>query len=355
MAENKSQSKKMRHGRGTLLNPKNRFDTLAYESDTPPEFDEKKPETEFIWDKTQTILAKNSSPDLPYNFSINPYRGCEHGCVYCYARSFHEYLGFSAGIDFETKILVKRDAAKLLRKQFNKPSWKPALIALSGNTDPYQPIEKKFELTREILQVMAEYRNPVQIITKNALISRDIDILQELAKHHCVGVSLSISTLDKQITDKMEPRTSRPEQRLKTIQKLAEANIPVGVMMAPMIPGWTDSEIFSILQKAKDHGAQYASYSILRLQRPLPELFFTWMEEHFPLKVNKVKSQLKSIQGENFANGNFEERFMGKGKLAIQMKMNFEIALKKAGLEIWKDEINTHSFRRPGQLNLFPS
>lgn len=254
-------------GRGTASNPRNRFERLEYQPD-PEAIDLGEPasRTDLLRDPTRSIIARNSSPDVPFEASVNPYRGCEHGCVYCYARPFHEYLGFSAGLDFETKILVKQDAPKLLSRELSSPRWEPQVIAMSGVTDPYQPAERRLRITRGCLDVLAEFRNPVGIITKNHLVTRDIDVLGELAQHDAAAVMVSVTTLDNDLQRVMEPRTSIPARRLAAIEALASVNIPVGVMVAPVIPGLTDHEMPRILAAAAAAGATRAGYVLLRLQ-----------------------------------------------------------------------------------------
>ena len=253
-------------GRAASHNPINRFEPLLLESD--PEWLELEPEreirTQFFKDHTREILAKNDSPDIAFTYSLNPYRGCEHGCIYCYARPTHEYFGLSSGVDFETKIMVKPDAPKLLEKKFKSRSWVPQVIAFSGNTDCYQPAEKKLKLTRKCLEVCLKFRNPVGIITKNSLILRDLDILQELAKFDLVATTLSVTTLDNALSRKMEPRTSAPLKRLDTLEKLVEAGIPTGVNVAPVIPGLTDHEMPEILKEASRRGVKSAAYIFMR-------------------------------------------------------------------------------------------
>src|SRR5215831_8856082 len=235
--------------RGAAVNPPNRFEKLHLEADADfdPELDPL-PQTQFLKDTSSTIITYNDSPDVGFEASINPYRGCEHGCIYCYARPFHEYLGFSSGLDFETKIVVKEDAPKLLRQELSSPKWKPQVIGISGVTDCYQPVERRLKLTRGCLEVLAEFRNPVSIVTKNALITRDIDVLSELARHHAVRVHISLTTLDTELRKVMEPRTSPPAARLAAVEKLAKAGVPVGVLLAPMIPGLNDHEIASLIE-----------------------------------------------------------------------------------------------------------
>ncbi|MEO0417140.1 MAG: radical SAM protein, partial [Verrucomicrobiota bacterium] len=257
-------------GRGTVSRIGNRFeahrvvedgDLLQDLMDSDPDFVPVRPETQIIPDDSQSIITENRSPDLGFNFSLNPYRGCEHGCSYCYARPYHEYLGYDSGLDFETKLMVKKEAPHLLEHTLAKPSWSPAVLACSGVTDCYQPIERDLQITRECLEVLANFRNPVGIITKNALVTRDIDILQRLAHYQAVSVTLSLTSLDTELAGKLEPRASRPASRLKAIRTLRDAGIPVGISLAPVIPGLNDHEIPAILQAARESGAEYASYS----------------------------------------------------------------------------------------------
>jgi len=270
-------------GRGAQFNPRNRFEKFSIEDFKTDELDyfmeeaeERKIPTQFYYDNSKTVIAKNDSYDVGFEYSFNPYRGCEHGCIYCYARPSHEYLGFASGTDFESKIMVKKDAAQLLDAEFNKKKYKPDFIMFSGNTDCYQPLEQKLKITREALRVCLKYRNPVSIVTKNSLIERDIDILQEMSELNLISVSLSVTTLDKELARKMEPRTSSPERRLRTIQKLAENNIPVGVNIAPVIPGLNDDEIPSILKEASARGAVFAGHAMLRLPYAVKDLFLQW-------------------------------------------------------------------------------
>ena len=259
-------------GRGARKNPPNRFETTHHELELNEVEDDdeyldslNRPPTEFLPDTSRTIIAKNDSPDVGFEVSLNPYRGCEHGCIYCYARPTHEYLGFSAGLDFETKIMVKHDAPELLRLALSSPRWKPRVLGLSGVTDAFQPIERRLGLTRRCLAVLAEYRQAVTIITKNRLVTRDLDLLKELAQHHAAGVFVSITSLDEELIGRLEPRTTRPRGRLSTIATLAAAGIPTGVMVAPVIPGLTEHEIPSILKAAAQAGARFAGYTIVRL------------------------------------------------------------------------------------------
>ena len=343
-------------GRGASDNPANRFEDkyLDYELD---ESSGQKPsqDTKLIRDDSKEILSKNDSPDLPFTYGLNPYRGCEHGCIYCYARPTHEFLGFSAGLDFESRIMVKYDAAEKLRSRFASTSWKPAPIALSGVTDPFQPIERKLEITRSCLEVFAEARNPVGIITKNYLVTRDIDYLQTLAEHQAVHVTLSITTLDRDLARIMEPRTSQPYRRLKAIEKLVKAGISVGVNVAPIIPGLTDQECPAILEAAKKAGASHAGYTFVRLPYGVKDLFREWLEHHFPDRKEKVLNRIKAMKGGKLNRTDFGKRFKGDGPFAEQVREMFAIQTKKLDLNTQSRAFSTNNFRRPekGQLHLF--
>ncbi|HEX3068555.1 MAG TPA: PA0069 family radical SAM protein, partial [Thermoanaerobaculia bacterium] len=287
-------------GRGASWNPQNRFEKLEYvlDEDASPNDDEPAPlpRTLFLRDPTRTILAHNDSPDVGFDTSINPYRGCEHGCIYCFARPTHEFLGFSAGLEFETKILVKEDAPELLREELMSRKYEPRMIAISGVTDPYQPIERKLEITRRCLAVLAEFRNPVGIITKNHLVTRDIDILQELAAQNAVSVHISVTTLDPRLANLMEPRASRPELRIAAIEALSKAGIPAGVMVAPVVPAITDHEMPAILTAAANAGATSAGFVVLRLPWAVAPLFEKWLEEHYPDRKEKVMNRVRDLR-----------------------------------------------------------
>jgi len=343
-------------GRGSSTNPKNRFESTERVLEPPDNEDEiSSPLTQFFPDHSKTIIAYNDSPDVGFDASINPYRGCEHGCVYCYARPTHEYLGFSSGLDFETKIMVKEDAPELLRKELSSRSWKPQLIALSGNTDCYQPVEKKKQLTRRCLEVLLEFRNPVVIITKNYLVTRDIDVLRELARYDCVGVTLSLTTLDARLSSLLEPRASRPARRLAAIQALAEAGVPVGYLQAPMIPGLTDAEAPAIAAAAAEAGATFCGYVALRLPFAVKTLFEQWLEQHYPEKKNKVLNRLREIRDGKLNDPNFTTRMRGSGIFAEQMAELFQLAQKKSGINKRWPKLTTEHFRRAAtdQLALF--
>jgi DNA repair photolyase len=338
-------------GRGAASNPANRFERLTVEMEVPgPD----RVPTELLRDGSRSIIATNDSPDVGFSASINPYRGCEHGCIYCYARPSHEYLGFSAGLDFESRILVKEEAPELLRKELSSPKWTPQMIALSGNTDCYQPAERKLEITRRCLAVLAEFRNPVGVITKNELVTRDIDHLQELAAHNAAAVAISITTLDGELARRMEPRASHPRDRLKAIERLAAAGIPASVMVAPVVPGLTDHEIPKILEAAASAGAQGAGYVMLRLPGAVAGLFESWLEEHFPDRKDKVLNRVREMRGGKIYDSTFGSRMRGEGVFAEQIRTTFETFRRRHGLERPRLQLSTASFRRPGeQMSLF--
>ncbi|MFY9610514.1 MAG: PA0069 family radical SAM protein [Blastocatellia bacterium] len=343
-------------GRGTPENPPNRFERLAYlpilES---PDDEERAVKTQYLKDASRSLLTYNDSPDVGFDASINPYRGCEHGCIYCYARPYHEYLGFSAGLDFETKILVKENAPELLREELASPKWQPKVVAISGVTDAYQPIERKLQLTRRCLEILAEFRNPVIIVTKNHLVTRDIDILTELASVNAAAVCVSVTTLDAELARVMEPRTSTPENRLEAIEALAQAGVPVRVLAAPIIPGLTDHEIPSIIQAAAKAGARHAGYVVVRLPHGVAELFENWLEEHFPDRKKKVLNRIREIRGGKLNDPNFGSRMRGEGVFAEQINSMYKLACRKYGIEPGAAELSIAAFRRPAhpQLNLF--
>ena len=311
--------------------------------------------TQFLKDASRSLITYNDSPDVGFEASINPYRGCEHGCIYCYARPYHEYLGFSSGLDFETKILVKEDAPELLRKELTSPRWRPKVLALSGVTDPYQPIERKLQLTRRCIEVMAEFRNPVMIVTKNQLVARDVDLLKQLAEWGAAAVFLSITTLDSELARVMEPRTSTPQNRLAAIETLAREGVPVGVLAAPCIPGLTDHEMHSIITSAANAGARYAGYVVVRLPYAVKELFEAWLEQHFPDRKKKVLNHIREMRGGKLNESRFGERMRGEGVYAEQIKSMFTLACRKAGIEGRHPKLSADAFKPPNapQLSLF--
>jgi len=342
-------------GRGVPENPTHRFSSTTserFEEYDPTE--DPAPRTQLIPDASSTIINYNDSPDISFDASINVYRGCEHGCAYCYARPFHEYLGFSPGLDFETKIVVKYNAPELLRHELSSPKWQPQTVAMSGVTDCYQPVERKLQLTRRVLEVFAEFRNPVGIVTKNHLVTRDIDLLAELAGYNCAAVFVSLTTLDAELTPKLEPRASLPQMRLAAVRKLSEAGIPVGVMTAPMIPGLTDHELPQILAAAADAGAQFAGLVPLRLPFAVKDFFADWLTRHFPDRKENVLNRVRSLRGGKLNDANFNSRMTGEGIWAGQLHQMFEVITRKHGLNKRKTDLSTAHFRRPGgtQLNL---
>lgn len=344
-------------GRGAGENPANRFERLNYTPDgdeRAPEEESVAPKTEFFRDFSKSILAENSSPDIGFRYSINPYRGCEHGCAYCYARPTHEYLGLSAGLDFESKIFVKENAPELLREKLLSKSWRPEQIMMSGNTDCYQPAERKFRLTRRCLEVLAEFRNPVSMITKNRLVTRDIDVLQELNRYHAVLVFLSITTLDRELASVLEPRTSRPEARLNAIAQLSEAGIPVGVNAAPMIPGLNDHELPKILKAAAEAGARAAGYTPVRLPLTVLPVFTKWLETHRPLRKEKVLNHIRDLRGGKLNDPEFGSRMRGQGPFAEQLRQMFHLSCARYLLNVERIPLSTEHFRRAGpQLDFF--
>ncbi|MFW5972676.1 MAG: PA0069 family radical SAM protein [Bacteroidota bacterium] len=344
-----------RKGRAAAFNTPNRFEPLHVLEDAAAldDADLRQIRTEFLRDSSKSILSKNDSPDVPFTFSINPYRGCEHGCIYCYARPSHEYLGFSAGLDFETKIMVKPDAPKLLERAFMNPSWKPQTLAISGNTDPYQPIEKKLELTRRCLEVCLKFGNPVGIITKNYLVTRDLDILTKLAEKNLVHVTLSITSLRDDLTGVMEPRTSRPVRRLAAIEKLSEAGVSVGVNIAPIVPGLTDEELPAIMKAAAERGAVSAGYIVMRLPGPVKDLFVDWINREYPDRADKVLRRIRSMRGGELSDPRFKSRMRGEGEWADALSTMFKMTRRRFNLDRRQD-LSTGHFQRPGQqMGLF--
>jgi DNA repair photolyase len=340
-------------GRGASSNITNRYDTLKYEA-TEEDFDNYLEDekavlkTEIIKDSSKTILTENKSPDIGFNYSVNCYRGCEHGCAYCYARPTHEYLGFSPGLDFESKIMVKMEAPKLLREALMKKSWEPQVVMMSGVTDCYQPLERKFQLTRGCLEVFAEFQNPVSIITKNALVTRDLDIFKRMHEYNGIIIFISVTTLDSDLCGFLEPRTSRPASRLKAISQLAEAGIPVGVNVAPCIPGLTDHEMPAILKAASEAGATMAGYVPLRLPSTVLPIFTEWLEVHRPLNKDRVLNAVRDIRGGQLNDANFGSRFQGQGPRAESMRAIFDVYTRKYGLNKHDLVLSAEHFIRPG-------
>ncbi|WP_298813807.1 PA0069 family radical SAM protein [uncultured Roseibium sp.] len=349
-----------RRGRGSALNKSGRFEPLAYESfddgwdsleDLPPL------QTEVQEERARTIITRNSSPDLSFDRSINPYRGCEHGCVYCFARPSHAYMGLSPGLDFETRLFAKPNAAQLLERELSKPGYIPRVIAIGTNTDPYQPLERGYKLMREILEVLDNCSHPVAIVTKSALVTRDIDILARMAERNLVKVALSVTTLDKKLCRAMEPRASAPHKRLGAIKALNAAGVPSLVMMAPIIPALTDSEIENILEAAAEHGAQEAAYVLLRLPLEVSELFRDWLLRHRPDRYRHVMNLIRSMRGGKDYDAKWGERMRGRGPYADQISKRYSLAAKRLGLSLRRKKLNLNEFRQPQkggvQLDLF--
>jgi DNA repair photolyase len=324
-----------RRGRGAGLNPTGRFEPLRRETfdDGWETLEELPPfKTDVQVEKPRTAITRNTSPDIPFDRSINPYRGCEHGCIYCFARPTHAYMGFSAGLDFESKLFAKPDAPKLLERELAKPGYKPRVIAIGTNTDPYQPIEKEWRIMRQILEVLNKAHHPVSIVTKSSMVMRDIDVLSELAGKKLVRVSLSVTTLDRSLARTMEPRASTPSRRLEAIRALAEAGIPTSVMVAPIIPALNDHEVERILDAAKAAGALEAGYVILRLPLEVSPLFRDWLLQNYPNRYRHVMSLVRSMRGGKDYDAEFGKRMKGDGPYAWQISRRFEIATKRLGL-----------------------
>ena len=343
--------------RGTALIPQNRFETTSREAfdDGWETIAEELPviQTQFFHDNTKSILFKNDSPDIPMAYSLNPYRGCEHGCAYCRARPYHEYLGFNAGIDFESKIMVKHDAPELLRREFTKRTWMPQCIMMSGNTDCYQPAERKYEITRELLKVFLEFRNPVSLLTKNALILRDLDLLKELASMDLVSTMLSITSFDPDLRRRLEPRTSTAERKLAAIAELAKNNVRVGVMVGPIIPGLNDNEVPNILKRSADAGAKFVAHTILRLPYAVAPIFQDWIEKNFPEKANRVMTRIRMIRGGRLNDPNWGTRMTGTGAYADYMHRLIESLSIKYKMNEPRMALRVDLFRRTGGRGLF--
>lgn len=342
-------------GRGASWNPPNRFERLHVALD--PEKAEDRPDTVLLRDRTRSILVFNDAPDVGFDVGINPYRGCSHGCSYCYARPTHEYLGFSAGLDFETRILVKQDAPELLAAALASDRWRPQVIALSGNTDAYQPAERRLGLTRRCLEVLADFRNPVQVVTKSHLVTRDADLLSQLASHRAASVMLSVTTLRPEVQRAMEPRAASPGRRLDAVRRLSDAGVPVGVMVAPVVPGLTDDELPAILEAAASAGASYASYILLRLPHGVKELFSTWLEQHFPHRKDKVLNRIREMRGGKLYDARYEVRGRGEGPWAEQLSALFRVTRTRLSLDR-RPELSAEAFRIPAsargpQIDLF--
>jgi DNA repair photolyase len=350
-------------GRGTAVNPPNRFERERLEAFDDgwdlPEEESEKPQTILIRDATRSIIARNDSPDIAFSQSVNPYRGCEHGCIYCFARPSHAYLGFSAGLDFETKIVFKPEAPKLLEKELSRAGYKPSVIVLGSNTDPYQPVERTLALTRGVLEVLERFNNPVGIVTKSAGVLRDADILSRMAKKNLAKVYLSVTTLDPTLARAMEPRAAAPTRRLAAISGLVKAGIPVGVMASPMIPGVNDAELEAILEAAAKAGARSAHTTLVRLSHELGDLFTDWLEKHMPERASHVLSLIRQSRDGKLNDSAFHTRFVGSGAYVEMLHQRFARAAKQLGLDGDNTKLDLTQFRVPhiqaaaGQMSLF--
>ena len=350
-------------GRGTTRNPKPRFDRFEFVPATadPTTTDAPRPEpppkTTLIQENARTIITTNDSPDVPFDQSINPYRGCEHGCTYCFARPTHAYLDLSPGLDFETRILFKPNAPELLRRALAKKNYRCRPIAMGTNTDPYQPAEKMLKLTRQIIEVLAEHRHPVSIVTKSTLVTRDIDLLKPLARENMASVYFSITTLDRDLARRMEPRAATPTQRLGAMAAISDAGIPTGVLASPIIPGLNDDELERILEAAVAAGARTGAYLLLRLPNEVEQLFTEWLRENYPAKADKVLNRLREMRGGRLNDPRFEARHSGRGTHADLLRRRFELAARRLDLDFERPKLDCSHFRVPGrpgaQLSLF--
>lgn len=344
-------------GRGAQFNPHNRFaknDYVKEHDEGIDEWEEEDHKTTFIFGKSKSIVNKVDSPDVGMAYSLNPYQGCEHGCTYCYARNAHEYWGFSAGLDFERKIIVKKEAPVLFKKFLERKGWDASVISLSGNTDCYQPAERKFRITRQLLEIALEYRQPIGIITKNALILRDIDLLTEMAKLNLCMVYVSINSLNEQLRQKMEPRTTTAKQRLKIVEQLSHAGIPMGVMVAPLVPGLSDHEIPAILKTIANCGAIAAGYTVVRLNGAIGGIFEDWLRKNYPDRFEKVWHMIQSCHGGNVNDSRFGDRMRGDGNIAKLIKDSFKLHCRLNHLNEIKPTLDSSLFKVPkAQLSIF--
>jgi DNA repair photolyase len=350
-------------GRGATLNLEGRFESVERDPfddgwDATPELAPGRPATTVTPERARSIISRNDSPDIPFTHSINPYRGCEHGCIYCYARPSHAYLELSPGLDFETRLFAKVNAAELLREALAKPGYRCESITVGANTDPYQPVEREWRVTRQVLEVLAECEHPVAIITKNALVERDLDLLAPMAQKRLAQVYVSVTTLDRDLARRMEPRASAPQRRIEAIRALSRAGVPTGVMVAPIVPFLTDHGIESVLEAAADAGAIRAGYTVMRLPWELKDLFKDWLEHHYPLRAAHVMSRVRQLREGKENDPNFGTRQTGTGLLADLLRKRFENACQRLGLNVARrgTDVDTSRFKRPGalgQLDLF--
>lgn len=345
-------------GRGTGIQLDNPFSSISYTRDIHEgidDWEDNSLKTIYFKEAPKKILSRNTSPDIPFEWSINPYQGCEHGCIYCYARNSHNYWGYNAGLDFESKILIKEEAPRLLGRELESPGWKPSMVMLSGNTDCYQPIERKLKITRSLLRVFAQYRNPVGIITKNALVTRDSDLLKELSNQNLTKVIISLTSLDESLRRKLEPRTSTVKKKLETVEHLVAKKIPVGILIGPVIPGLNDHEIPDIIREVSKRGVSSISYTMIRLNGQISTLFESWLAENFPDRSTKILSQIKAMHNGNLNDSEFGRRMRGEGNWAEIIKRLYEISMKKYLPESENFQPDLSKFRRNPNPGLFDS
>jgi len=335
-------------GRGAASNPQGRFEKLARQSEVDDEI-KRRPETVVVLQPARSIISRNDSPDLPFNQSINPYQGCEHGCIYCYARPSHAYLGLSPGLEFETRLFAKENATELLRRELSRPGYRCELISLGANTDPYQPVEREHRVTRGILEVLWEFRHPVGIVTKGSLIERDLDLLEAMAREGLVQVFVSIGSLDGDIARTLEPRAAAPHRRVETVRRLAARGIPVGTFVAPIIPFLNDKDMEGVLEAVSEAGACMASYTLLRLPWEVKALFKDWLERHYPLKSKHVMARIRDVRGGRENDPDFGSRMRGEGEFAELLRRRFEVACRRLGLNgAGRAGLDCSKFRPPG-------
>ncbi|HEY4996126.1 MAG TPA: PA0069 family radical SAM protein [Aestuariivirga sp.] len=342
----------LERGRGARSNPDPRFDQnqRAFLDDGWESLAElPRLKTEIFTETPKTIITRNTSPDISFDRSINPYRGCEHGCVYCYARPSHAYMGLSPGLDFESKLFIKPNAAALLREELTATNYQPATIALGANTDPYQPIERDYRITRQVIEVLQEFSHPFGIVTKSASVLRDLDILTEMAKRGLVKVAVSLTTLDAKLARSMEPRASTPTKRLSALEILSKAGIPTVVMMGPIIPGLNDAEIENLLKAARNVGVKEAGYTMLRLPHEVKDIFKDWLEKEYPDRAAKVMSLVKSVRGGAENDPNFGTRMSGQGPYAWTIGRRFQLTAQRLGLNVNRTKLRTDLFQKPVQ------
>jgi DNA repair photolyase len=354
-------SKRPLRDRGAVSNPSGRYERFRSEPfDDGWESSDPEPapiKTSITPEKTRTIIARNDSPDVPFDRSINPYKGCEHGCVYCFARPTHAYLDLSPGLDFESRIIFKPDAPERLSKELAHPKYRCEVIALGANTDPYQPAERKLQITRKVLEVLAEHEHPVSVVTKSNLVLRDLDLLAAMAKKHLAFVLISMTTLDRVLDRRMEPRAPTPERRIQAMRRLSDAGVPVGVLSSPMIPGLNDSEMESILESSAKAGAGFAGYIMIRLPREVKKLFTEWLETHYPSKASRVIHLIRESHGGKLYEPEFGVRMRGNGEYADMLEKRFQVAVRRFGLSTETPILDSSRFRVPlrkgDQIRLF--